>query len=345
MDQSGSTVLVTGGSGYIAGFLIRQLLAAGWTVHTTVRSLSRENELRPQLGGTAGTLRFFAADLNDDAGWDDAAAGCSHVAHVASPFPLGIPKDADELVRPAREGALRALRAAKRAGAVRFVQTSSFAAVGYGHGRNAYSGSHTFTERDWTNLEDPGLAPYIRSKTVAERTAREWVAAEGEGMEFVTVNPVAVLGPVASADISTSIEIVRQLLTGAIPALPDVGFGVVDVRDVADLHVRALTVPGLSGERFLASGPFLTFAEIAAVLKRELGHEARKVPTRRLPDWIVRTGALFSPSLKQIAGELGKVRAASSDHARHRVGWTMHPAEQTVVDTARSLIDRGIVKV
>lgn len=339
------TVLVTGGSGYIAGFLIRQLLDAGWTVHTTVRSLSREAELRLVLGGTKETLRFFAADLTSDAGWDDAAAGCTHVAHVASPFPLHVPKDPEELVGPARDGALRALRAAKKAGVKRFVQTSSFAAVGYGHPAGRYVAGQVFTEADWTELSNPDVAPYMRSKTVAERAARDWIAAEGEGMEYVSVNPVAVLGPVTNGDLSTSIELVKQLLEGAIPALPDVGFGIVDVRDVADLHVRALTQPGLDGERFLATGPFLTFAEIAAVLKRRLGHEARKVPTRRLPDFVVKIGALFSPSLKQIAGELGKVRAGTSAHAQQRVGWTLHPVEETIVDTARSLIDLKIVKV
>ena len=234
------TVLVTGGSGYIAGFLIRQLLDAGWTVHTTVRSLSRVAELRPLLGGTPETLRFFAADLTSDAGWDEAAAGCSHVAHVASPFPLHVPKDPEELVGPARDGALRALRAARKAGVTRFVLTSSFAAVGYGHPANRYVAGQVFTEADWTVLENPAVPPYMRSKTVAERAARDWIAAEGEGMEFVSVNPVAVLGPVTNGDLSTSIELVKQLLEGGIPALPNVGFGIVDVRDVADLHVRAL---------------------------------------------------------------------------------------------------------
>ncbi|MCH7627288.1 MAG: aldehyde reductase [Proteobacteria bacterium] len=339
------TVLVTGGSGYIAGFLIRQLLDAGWRVNTTVRSLSREAELRPLLGGTPETLKFFAADLTSDAGWDEAAAGCSHVAHVASPFPLHVPKDPEELVGPARDGALRALRAAKKAGVTRFVLTSSFAAVGYGHPPHRYVAGKVFAEGDWTVLENPAVPPYMRSKTVAERAARDWIAAEGAGMEFVSVNPVAVLGPVTSGDLSTSIELVKQLLEGAIPALPDVGFGIVDVRDVADLHVRALTEPGLAGERFLASGPFLTFSEVAAILKRRLGHEARKVPTRRLPNFVVKLGAPFSSALKQVSTELGKVRAASSAHAERRVGWTMHPAEDTIIETARSLIDLGLVKV
>ena len=181
------TVLVTGGSGYIAGFLIRQLIENGWTVNTTVRSLKREDEVRGWLQVDNSKLRFFAADLENDAGWAEAMAGCSHVAHVASPFPLDVPKHADDLVVPAREGALRALRFAKGAGVRRFVLTSSMAAIAYGHGpaRDLYN------EADWTNLDNPAVMPYPRSKTVAERAARDWVAAEGGDMEFASVNPAA----------------------------------------------------------------------------------------------------------------------------------------------------------
>lgn len=330
------TVLVSGGSGYIAGFLIRQLLAEGWTVHATVRSLSREAQLRPLLGGTAETLRFFAADLTADAGWAEAMAGCSHVAHVASPFRADAPRHEDELIIPAREGVLRALRYARDAGVTRFVQTSSVAAIAYGHGKGVFE----FTERDWTNLDGADVYAYVKSKTIAERAARDWVASEGGGMEFVSVNPAAVLGPVWSGDFSPSIEVVRQLLSGALPGCPDLGFGIVDVRDVADLHVR-----GIAGERFIASGPFLKIADVAKVLKANLGPQARKVPTRKLPDWLVRTVALFNPVIRQVTGELGNVRGASSDHARSRLGWTIRPVEDSILDCARSLIERGVVKV
>lgn len=334
-------VLVTGGSGYIAGFLIRQLLAEGWTVHATVRSLSREAELRPLLGGTTETLRFFAADLTADGGWAEAMAGCSHVAHVASPFTTTAPKHEDELIVPAREGVLRALRYARDAGVARFVQTSSVAAIAYGHGK----GTFEFTEKDWTNLSGSDVYAYVKSKTIAERAARDWVAAEGGAMEFVSVNPAAVLGPVWSSDFSPSIEVVRQLLSGALPGCPDIGFGLVDVRDVADLHFRALTTPGLAGERFIASGPFLKIIDVAQVLKANMGLQARKVPTRRLPDWLVRTVALFYPVIRQVTGELGNVRGASSAHAQERLGWTMRPVEESILDCARSLIERGVVKV
>ncbi len=335
------TVLVTGGTGYIAGFLIKQLLDEGWVVHATMRNLSREAELRPMLGGTPDTLRFFAADLTHDSGWAEAVAGCSHVAHVASPFNAKAPRHEDALIVPAREGVLRALRYAAEAGVGRFVQTSSIAAVAYGHGK----GVHRFTESDWTNLNGSGVHAYVKSKTIAERAAREWVARHGGAMEFVSINPSAVLGPVWSSDFSASIEIVRQLLGGLLPGCPDLGFGVVDVRDVADLHVRALNAPGIAGERFIATGPFMKLIDVARILKAGLGEQARKVPTRSLPNWLVRAAALFNPMIRQITGELGNVRDADATHARNVLGWTARLPEQTIMDCAKSLIERGIVKV
>jgi dihydroflavonol-4-reductase len=334
-------VLVSGGSGYIAGFIIQQLLTEGWTVHTTVRSLKREAELRPLLGGTPETLRFFAADLMKDDGWAEAMAGCTHVAHVASPLSNIPPRNEDELIVPAREGVLRALRFAKAAGVTRFVQTSSVAAIAYGHGK----GQHHFTEADWTNVESRDAYAYVKSKTIAERAARDWMAAQGAGMEFLTINPAAVLGPVWSKDFSASIEIINQLLSGALPGCPDLGFGIVDVRDLADLHVRALTRPGLDGERFIASGPFLKMKDVAAILRAKMPLEARKVPTRGLPDWIVRLGARFNPVIKQVVGELGNVRDASAAHAFERLGWKTRAPEDSIVDCARSLIAQGVLKV
>lgn len=334
------TVLVSGGSGYIAGFLIRQLVAEGWRVHTTVRDLAREGNVRKLLAVDDARLRFFAADLTADAGWADAVAGCSHVAHVASPVPLRAVKDPDELIVPARDGALRALRAAKAAGVRRFVMTSSVAAIAYGRGR----GVHHFTEADWTPPDYPGAQPYVRSKAIAERAARDWVAAEGGGIEYCSVNPSVVLGPVWSRDYSPSVAIVKRLLEGSVRGCPDIGFGVVDVRDVADLHVRALTAPGMAGERFLASGPFMKIAAIAGVLRARLGPEAHRVPTRRVPDIVVRIAALFDPMLKMAANELGSVRNMDASHAKAVLGWATRPAEESIVDAARSLIDLGIVK-
>lgn len=333
--------LVTGGSGYIGGFIIRQLIEQGWTVNTTIRSLSREAEVRQALGVPADKLRFFAADLLNDAGWAEAVAGCGHVVHVASPLPSGAVKHEDDLIVPAREGALRALRFAKAAGVKRVVMTSSVAAIAYGHGKKI----GTYTEADWTDVNGPQVHAYAKSKTLAERAARDWMASEGGGMEYVSVNPAAVLGPVLSADFSSSVQIITRLLSGALPGLPNFGFGVVDVRDVADLHVRALTADGIDGERFIASGPFMMMKEVAAVLRDRLGPQARKVPTRGLPDFVLQFSSLFDPTIRMVTGELGKQRITPSDHARDVLGWVPRPATDTIVDTARSLIDQEVIKV
>ncbi|MFC0588972.1 NAD-dependent epimerase/dehydratase family protein [Novosphingobium aquiterrae] len=338
------TVFVSGGSGYIAGETIRQLLARGWAVHTSVRSLSREAELRAQLGGTAESLKFFAADLTSDHGWAEAMAGCDAVCHMASPFPSAVPKDENELIVPAREGALRALRFAHAAGIRRFVMTSSAAAIAYGHP----PGKSQYDESDWTNIDAPGVQPYIKSKTIAERAARDWVAANAPEMDYCAVCPVAVLGPVASGDFAASIEIVERLLNGSIPAIPNVGFSVVDVRDIADLHIRALEAPAatIHGERFIgSSGPFQKFADVARVLRDNLGPQARKVPSRNMPNWGVRLLAMVMPPARQLLGELGRVRATSSAHAQAVLGWSPRPPEESILDCARSLIEKGVVKV
>lgn len=334
-------VFVSGGSGYIAGFLIRQLIAEGWTVHTSIRDLAREATVRASLAVDDSKLKFFAADLTGDAGWAEAMAGCSHVAHVASPLPSNAPKSDDELIVPARDGALRALKAAKAAGVKRFVMTSSMAAIAYGHGRS----KSVFTEADWTDPTSPDAYAYVRSKTIAERAARDWVAAEGGDMEFVTVNPSLVLGPLQSGDFSTSLEAIKKLLEGSMPGLPNFGFGIVDVRDVADMHVRCLTMPDMAGERFICSGPFLMMADVAAILREGLGPQGRKVPKRKLPDWLMRVVGRFDPVVRQVLGELGNVRDTDISHARTKLGWNPRPPEESVLDTARDMIRLGIVKV
>ena len=310
-------------------------------VHTTIRNLAREAEVRASLGVDNSRLKFFAADLMSDDGWAEAMAGCSHVAHVASPLPADKPSHEDELIVPAREGALRALRAAKAAGIRRFVMTSSMAAIAYGHGE----GKSVFTEADWTDPTSPDAYPYVRSKTIAERAARDWVAAEGGDMEFVTVNPSLVLGPLQSGDFSTSLEAIKKLLEGSMPGMPNLGFGIVDVRDVADMHVRCLTAPNMAGERFICSGPFLMMDEVAAILRAGLGPQARKVPRLKLPNWLVRIAARFDPVIGQVIGELGKRRESPANHAREVLGWVPRPAEESILDTARDMIRLGIVKV
>jgi nucleoside-diphosphate-sugar epimerase len=326
-----SAVLVTGGSGFVGSHCILQLLAAGHTVRTTVRQLKRESDVRSMIktGGAepGDRLSFFAADLENDAGWDEALAGCDYVLHVASPIPVAVPKDENELIVPAREGALRVLRAARAAGVKRVVLTSSFAAIGYGHKpQNA-----PFDETSWTDINGYGATPYVKSKTIAERAAWDFVAKEG-GPELAVVNPVAVFGPVLGPD-------------GSIPGCPQRWFGVVDVRDVADLHLRAMTHPAARGERFLCtSGDFMPMLEIAKVLKARMGAAGAKVPARQLPNWLVRLAALRDPALKQLVPELGKPKNGTNAKARGLLGWKPRSSEDAIVASAESLIRLGLLK-
>jgi nucleoside-diphosphate-sugar epimerase len=340
-----STVLVTGGSGFIGSHAILQLLAAGHDVRTTVRSLQREAEVRAMLkqGGAdpKDRLSFCAADLENDAGWVDAARGCEYVLHVASPFPQNIPEHEDELIVPAREGALRVLRASRDAGVKRVVLTSSFAAIGYGHKPQ----STPFTEKDWTDPTGDGVSAYVKSKTLAERAAWEFIAKQGGALELSVVNPVAVFGPVLGPDYSTSIVLVQRLMDGALPGSPRIYFGVVDVRDVADLHIRAMTSSAAKGERFLAAaGDFMSIAEIAKVLKSRMGASGRRVPTLQLPNWLVRLAALRDPAVKQVIPELGKIKNGSNEKARRMLGWAPRSREEAVIAAAESLVRLGLLR-
>ncbi|KZC42241.1 MULTISPECIES: SDR family oxidoreductase [Rhodanobacter] len=339
------TVLVTGGSGFIGSHCILQLLAAGHRVRTSVRSLGREAAVRAMLkqgGAEPGErLSFVEADLECDAGWPQAVAGCDYVLHVASPFPPDLPQHEDELIAPARDGALRVLRAARDAGVRRVVLTSSFAAVGYGHAPQ----TAPFDETDWTDLDGEGVLPYVKSKTLAERAAWDFIAREGGTLELAVVNPVGVFGPVLGPDYSTSILLVQRLMDGAVPGCPQLCFGVVDVRDVAELHLRAMTDPAAAGERFLAvAGDFMWIREIARTLRQQLGAAARRVPRRQLPNWLVRLAALRDPAVRQILPELGMSKNASAAKARRVLGWSPRAPQDAVVASAESLLRLGLLK-
>jgi dihydroflavonol-4-reductase len=336
------TVLVTGGSGYIGGWCVIGLLQKGYTVRATVRSLDREAEVRAALGkiiDTTGKLSFHAASLTEDAGWDAAVEGCDYVLHVASPLGIAEPKDPNELIIPARDGAKRAVSAAIKAGVKRVVQTSSVAAT------------HLVTtakesiadETVWTDGNSTKESAYSRSKVIAERAAWDLIAAANGKTTFATVNPALVIGPVLSKDFSGSVQVIERLLSGRVPGLPHFGFNIVDVRDVADLHIRAMTDPAAAGQRFIAAGEFAWMAEIAAILKANLGAEAAKVPTRKVPDFVLRLAALFDRDLGAVVGGLGQKHDYSSAKAQTLLGWKPRPLKDSVLDCARTLIAVGAV--
>jgi nucleoside-diphosphate-sugar epimerase len=338
MAGSEGTVLVTGGTGFLGGWCIAQLLERGYGVRTTVRDLKREQAVRETVsaGGVdaSSRLQVLAADLMSDAGWADAVAGCRYVLHVASPFPPEQPKDPRALIVPARDGALRVLRAALDAGVERIVLTSSIAAV---RGNRASSATSPYTEADWTDGNDPSRTPYVRSKTLAERAAWDLVEETGASKRLATIQPGAIIGPTLNEDHSYSLQTIKRLLSG-MPAAPRIGFTFVDVRDVAELHIRAMTDPGAGGERFIATDRWLWIADVAAILRERLGDAASKVPTRVAPDILVRLMARFDGSVRSIVGDLGKQSWISSDKARTTLGWTTRPIESSIEDTARSLL-------
>ncbi|MBW9103296.1 SDR family oxidoreductase [Paraburkholderia phenoliruptrix] len=338
------SVLVTGGTGFIAQHCILALLDRGYRVRTTVRSLTRQTQVREQLnaGGVepADRLSFVAADLASDEGWQEAVAGCAYVMHGASPTPTGTQTSEDDWIRPAVQGNLRVLRAARDAGVQRVVLTSAFGAICAGHGPM----KRPFNESDWSDLTKPDVWPYQKSKTLAERAAWDFVAREGRGLQLSAINPVTVVGPVLGADYSHSIRLIRGMLNGQ-PGNPRINSGFVDVRDLADLHVRAMTHEAASGERFIAiAGESMWLADVAQLLKARMGHAARHVSTRVLPNWLVRLGALRDPALRGSLPLLGLNLNATSQKAIDLLGWSPRPREEAIVATAESLVRLGLLR-
>lgn len=344
MTDTTLPVLVTGGSGFIAGHCILQLLAAGRRVRTTVRSLDRADDARAALADAGAQhldlLEFVAADLTADAGWDAALRGVDGVLHVASPVRPGHVADEDDVIVPAREGALRVLRAARDAGVRRVVLTSAFHAVGFGHGPV----DHVFTEDDWSPLDGPGMDAYGRSKVLAERAAWDDVRQAGSP-ELVTILPVAVLGPVIGRAVSGTNQLLLRMLTGGMPGFPDLAIPFVDVRDVAAAHIAALDRPEAAGQRvLLASQDSATpLREVGALLRSTFGAAAGRVPTRNIPSLVIRAGAALRPEFREIAPELGYVKRLSTIREHELLGITPRPWTEAVVAGARSMLERGLV--
>ena len=339
-------VLVTGASGFIATHCIVKLLRAGYRVRGTVRSSARSGhvleavrrELRAEAGSAVDRLEFFEAELGLDHGWTEAASGCRYVLHVASPVPKTAPKNAQEVIRPAREGTLRVLAAAERAGVQRVVLTSSTAAVLYGHARD---GSRVYDESDWSVLNDQ-VGAYEQSKTLAERAAWDFVAGLPieRGFELVAINPGAVLGPVLTNELSVSVEIVRKLLAREVPGCPNLGWSIADVRDVADAHVAAMTVPEARGQRFILGSEHVSMLRIAQILA---AHSFR-APTRALPDLVLKLVGLVDKTAALAVPELGRRQDVSTQRARAVLGYEPRKLEEIVLDTAYSLVRLGIAK-
>ena len=342
-DHANTTVLVTGASGFIGLHCVLQLLQQDYRVRGTVRSEARAEEVREAMERSVDVgdrLEIVEADLTRDEGWADAARGCTYALHVASPFPNQVPEHEDELIKPAMEGTVRVLKAAANAGVQRVVVTSSLAAVSGGH---PVDNSRVYSEDDWSIIER--CPPYPKSKTLAERAAWDFVASlDGEApMELCVINPGAVLGPVLNRHYSTSGEVVRKLMAKELPGTAKIGFPWVDVRDVAAAHIAAMTAPGAAGQRFCCAIEFGWIDEVAEILAKRFGPEGWKIPTRKLPNFMVRIVAMFDPTVKTVVSDLGRVRNVSNDRIRRVLNWQPHSLEEMAVSMGETMIQQGIV--
>ena len=346
-DNASTTVLVTGSTGYIARHVVAQLLDRGYSVRGTARSASSLETLQAALPeflqdpASVDRLTVVAADLLQDSGWAGAVAGCTYVVHVASPIPTAPPKDADELIVPARDGTLRVLRASLDAGVRRVVLTSSVAAVLYGVDR----AGRVFTEADWSDPDDPRIGAYEQSKTIAERAAWAFMAEEaGDRMELATINPGLVLGPMIGNAPSTSNEAVAKLMNRDFPACPDFTYSMVDVRDVAAAHVAAMTEPTAAGQRFICGLDSHSLREVASILARAYGPEGYRIPTGRLPDVVVRIVAKFDKTAALALNDLGNPQHVDPAKVTALLGRPLRGLDEMTVAMAESLIAYGQVK-
>ncbi|AUD06077.1 SDR family oxidoreductase [Spirosoma pollinicola] len=342
--ESSTTVLVTGGTGALGVHCILQLLDKGYRVKTTIRSINKKNVVIEMLktGGitSADNLTFIEADLTKDTNWDQAMNGCQYVLHIASPTHADAKVSEDQMIRPAVEGTLRVLKAARKAGIKRVIMTSSFGAVGFS---NKKQNSET-TEADWTDPHEKGLSAYEKSKTLAEQAAWNFIRQEGGGLELATINPVAIFGPSLGASKSPSLGILTFLLAGSMKAIPDIELNVVDIRDVADLHIRAMTNPDAKGQRFIATADGkISMPEIALLLKNKRSDVAQKVPTGILPNWVLSIVALFNAQAKQSVALLAINRNVSNAKARNVLGWTPRATqEDAILASMDSIIQQGV---
>ena len=339
-------VLVTGGTGFVSAHIILQLLQKGYNVKTTLRSISSKSKVIDTLKDngitTFDNLAFVEADLSKDDHWDETMKGCDYVLSVASPVFMTIPKDEKEAMRPAVEGIVRILKAARDANVKRVVMTSNFGAVGFS---NKDPGTVT-TEANWTDPNEKGLSIYEKSKLLAERAAWDFIKKEGGKLEFAAINPVAILGPSLSAYISGSFGLLTHLLDGSMKAIPNIPLNVIDVRDVADLHIRAMTNPNANGQRFIASADGqISLPEIAALLRNKYPDITEKVPVETLPDSVIFSNASTNKQAEETALLMRINRNVSNEKAKKILGWKpIASNEEVILASVNSMIQFGIIK-
>jgi len=336
-------VLVTGATGFIAKHCIAELIRQGYRVRGTARQPGAHADIARALeraGIDASWLEVQRADLLHDDGWEQALDGCSHVLHVAAPFPIKPPRDHERLLQPAVDGTLRVLKAATRVGVQRVVLTSSVVACIYPSGSEQ---SRTYTEADWTDINRPDISPYVVAKTRAEQAAWEFVRTTPNAPELAVINPGFVLGPAFDTDLSTSLEVVKLIAQGKYPAAPRAGCIVVDVRDVAAAHVAAMTNPNASGERFLATSGTISLLDLARMIAHAVPHVASRIPRREVPDFLIRALAYFDRSLLAVLPDLSVHRVCDSSKAQTRLGISFRSPREAATAAAKSLHDLGVV--